>query len=166
MRVSVLLSALAASALATPAANYVRPAEMKRDVNYGSLVSPDVGQLTNVLASATGTLTGLTAAFGALGSIGNIPGDLLGDTSLLLQNSMLEIFSIANSLNNAVNALDLGSQLGVVSSSVQIVSSQVQQLLSDLTGIGNFYPDSAAVTGVQSAAGSLLNSLNSLQASI
>ncbi|RMZ87406.1 hypothetical protein DV736_g5367, partial [Chaetothyriales sp. CBS 134916] len=169
MRFSILLSALAASALATPAVNYARPVEVKRGFNLGGITSPDVAQVTGVLANAFGSLTGINGAVGSLnslGSIGNVPGDLLADTTLLLQNSQLEILSIADSLNNAVNGLNLNSQLGVVSSSAQIVTAQVQQLLNDLTGIGNFYPDTAAVTNLQDAAGSLLGSLNHLQASI
>ncbi|RMD41452.1 hypothetical protein DV735_g3700, partial [Chaetothyriales sp. CBS 134920] len=171
MRFSIVLGALAATAIATPTAN-TAPAK-RADNTLGGVISPGVAQITSVLASAFGSFTGINSAMGQINQARvntplNVPGDLLSDTSLLLHNAEAEIFNLVGDLTDVMNGPavlsdDAKIQAGVLGSSVQIVTGQVQQLINDLTGITNFFPDGAVIGGVQNAAGNLLTTLNRLQ---
>ncbi|RMZ81738.1 hypothetical protein DV738_g2125, partial [Chaetothyriales sp. CBS 135597] len=172
MRVSMILSALAATALASPTGRASR-AKRASDNTLGGVISPGVAQVTSVLASAFGSFTGINSAMGQINDARintplNAPGDLLSDTSLLLHNAEAEISNLVGDLTDvmagpAVMTDDAKIQAGVLGSSVQIVTGQVQQLLGDLTGVANFFPDSSVIDSVQNAAGSLLTTLNKLQ---
>ncbi|RMD43728.1 hypothetical protein DV735_g1399, partial [Chaetothyriales sp. CBS 134920] len=167
MRVSMILSALAATALASPTV-------YKRDNTLGGLVPSSTAQMTNVLSNIFGTITNINNAYGQLHIGGdrianplNIPSDLFGDVTLLTENSGKEILSLVSTLNDAMTGQnlsgDIATQMGVVPGSIQIVTGQVEQLIDDLTGISNFIPNSQGVTTAQTAANSLLSSLNKLQ---
>ncbi|RMZ80339.1 hypothetical protein DV738_g2913, partial [Chaetothyriales sp. CBS 135597] len=164
----MILSALAATALATPTAF------SRRDNSLSGFIKPQTAQLTDALSQTFGTITAINNAYGALHIDGtrianplNIPGDLFGDVTLLSENSGKEILSLVDLLNDAVSGEnlsgDIAQQMGVVPSSVQIVAGQVEALANDLTGIGNFIPNSQGVTSAQTAANSLLSTLNRLQ---